>query len=121
MTLHDAALQFSKCVLDDFNESAQSATKEEIEQADGRRGPNSISEKGSCLYAAYGSNGQLLYVGETGKSLKRRFTADGSGSHKNKDWYENMETVKYKKLCPRDKKYRKLLEKALILAGATQA
>ncbi len=119
MTLHDAALQFSKCVLDDFNKSAQTTTKEEIEQADGRRRSNPISEKGSYLYAAYDSNGQLLYVGETGKSLKRRFTADGSGSHKNKDWYENMATVKYKKLCPRDKKYRKLLEKALILAGAT--
>lgn len=122
MTLHDAALQFSKCVLDDFNKSLQSATKEEIEQADGRRGPNPISEKGSYLYAAYDSNGQLLYVGETGESLKSRFTGDGLGAHKNKNWYENMAEVKYKKLCPIDEKnderYRKLLERALILAGA---
>jgi len=128
MTLHDAALQFSKCVLDDFNKSLQSATKEEIEQADGRRGPNPISQKGSCLYAAYGSNGQLLYVGETGESLKDRFINHGSGSHKEKHgyWYKNMATVKYKKLRPSDGKYddkyderyRKLLERALILAGA---
>ena len=122
MTLHDAAREFSKCAWADFNESAQSATKEEIEQADGGRGPNPISQKGSCLYAAYDSNGELLYVGETGESLKDRFINHGSGAHKNKDWYENMAEVKYKKLCPIDEKndvrYRKLLERALILARA---
>ena len=130
MTLHDAALEFSNCVWADFNESPQSTTKEEIEQADGRRDRNNpISQKGSYLYAAYDSDGQLLYVGETEKSLKRRFISDGEGAHKfdkeHQKWYENMETVKYKKLNPSDgeddeeddKRYRKLLERALILAG----
>ena len=109
MTLHSAAIHFSQCVLADFNKSCNSMTMEQIREADG-------SEDGSYIYAAY-ANDCMLYVGETKKSLKRRFFLDGSGAHKCTCWYKKTTTVKYKKLCPDDEKYRKLLERALILAG----
>ena len=114
--LTDRARQFADDVLREFccGDSTQTATKGEIEGA-GQNSPTGAT--GSYVYAAYDSKGVLLYVGETGKSIKRRFRDDGSGAHKHKSWYTAMKTVKYKRLCLNSKYYRKLLERALILAG----
>lgn len=117
--LYEKACQFSRLVLCNFecDGATRTATKQNIEAADGRRKDNPISKKGSYVYAAYDAGGCLLYIGETGVSIKNRFITDGSGSHKEtKIWYEYMETVKYKEIMD-DKNYRKLLERALILAG----
>lgn len=116
MNLCDKACQFSEQVLRDF-EDAEIATKQQIEDADGRIGSNPISERGSYVYAAYDASDRLLYVGETGKSITNRFITDGSGAHKEKSWYQSMANVKFKKLNPNEEEYRKLLEKALIYAG----
>ena len=75
------------------------ATKLEIEQADGRKNKtNIISQNGSIVYVAYADT-TVLYVGESSKSIKRRFISDGNGSHKqaNKHWYEKMTHVKFLK------------------------
>lgn len=72
-------------------------TKEQIENADGRKDRNNpICKNSSCLYLACTDN-SILYVGETSKSIKRRFISDGSGSHKNacKNWYPRMTKVKF--------------------------
>ena len=54
MNLYDKAYQFAKYVLCDFEHGVSTiiATKQEIEDADGRRGRNQISDKGSYVYAA---------------------------------------------------------------------
>ena len=116
MNLYDEACQFAKHAFCDF-EGAEAVTKEEVEAADGRRRSNPISQKGSYVYAAYDASGCLLYVGETEESIKDRFSGHGSGAHNRKCWYGFMESVKFKKLNSGGKDYRKLLEKALILAG----
>ncbi len=73
---------------------------------------------GSFVYVAY-ENNHVLYVGETGKSIKRRFITDASGSHKakNTDWYGRMTRVEYIKLPFEElpTKHRKLLEQAVSI------
>lgn len=113
----DEARHFSARLFCLFSSLAARATKNEIEEADGRSDPdNPVSKQGSYVYAACDGEGELLYIGETGKSIKRRFESDGSGAHNKKDWYLDMEKVRYMEL-PCDEDYRKLLERALILAG----
>lgn len=99
-------------------------TKEEIENADGRRdGSNPICKKGSCLYVAY-SGDQVLYVGETSKSIKRRFISDGSGSHKEAcaGWYEMMSHVQFLAYDEQElpTMYRKFFEQALSIHHTPQ-
>ncbi|NOQ63981.1 MAG: hypothetical protein GQ582_05665 [Methyloprofundus sp.] len=116
MNLHDAE-KFSSQVAQDFDSLCNSATKQEIEDANGKIEPNIISNTGSLLYVAY-ENTTPLYVGETGKSIKRRFISDTSGSHKvkNSDWYARMTHVKFIDLDEDNVPYRKLLEQALSIA-----
>lgn len=101
MELYKEAHKFAKRILCDFEhgESTEQATKQDIENADSRKKKNRISEEGSYVYAAYDNSERLLYVGETGKSIKRRFISDGTGAYKekNKCWYEIMENVRFKK------------------------
>lgn len=94
------------------------ATKEAIEAADGRKNRNNpICRTASCLYVAY-SEDKVLYVGETSKSIKRRFNSDGSGSHREACiWYPTMTHVRY--VAVNDSElpvmYRKLLEQVLAI------
>ena len=95
------------------------ATKAEIENADGRKDRNDpICKTASCLYLAY-SGDQILYVGETSKSIKWRFISDGSGSHKQacSNWYAKMTHVRFIifEVSPHTDRYRKLLEQALSI------
>ena len=80
-------------------------------------GPLSI--KGSYVYAAYDADHCLLYVGQTGESIKTRFRGDGSGAHKNKNscWYKDVKYVEYLKLDADSKECRLWLEHTLIFAG----
>ncbi len=95
------------------------ATKLEVENADGRKDRNNpICKTASCLYLAY-SGDQVLYVGETSKSIKRRFISDGSGSHKEacSGWYETMSHVRFI-ACDEQElptMHRKLFEQALSI------
>jgi len=93
------------------------ATKLEIEQADGRTDKtNIISQNGSIVYVAYADT-TVLYVGESSKSIKRRFISDGNGSHRqaNKHWYDKMTHVEFLKFedTKLPEAYRKLLEQLL--------
>lgn len=94
-------------------------TKDEIENSDGRKNrDNPICKTASCLYIAY-SGDQVLYVGETSKSIKRRFISDGSGSHKVActGWYATMSHVRFF-ACDEQElptAHRKLAEQALSI------
>ena len=119
--LDKEARQFAECVLRNFTETARTVTKDDIQTADARRVSECpISKQGSYVYAAYDANECLLYVGQTGESIKKRFRSHGSGAHFEEDWYK-LETakVRFQRLGPAsaDGYYRKLLERALILAG----
>jgi hypothetical protein len=92
-------------------------TKVEIEDADGREKQSSpICQNGSILYIAYEEE-VVLYVGETSKSIKRRFCSDGSGAHKNRPWYQNMTYVKFVQFTEASlpTKFRKALEQMLAI------
>jgi len=93
------------------------ATKQEILEADGRADrDNDISRCGSCIYIAYAGN-EVLYIGETSKSIKRRFVSDGSGAHQSKGWFPDMTDIKYMIFSENElpEKHRKLLEQALSI------
>lgn len=107
-------------LLDHFKDSCLNATKQEIEDADGRKDrSNRISMKGSVVYVAY-ENENILYVGESSVSVKRRFITDGSGSHKEAcaNWYARMTHVKYihYSIDELPDTYRKLLEQSLSIS-----
>ncbi len=96
-------------------------TKKELEDADGREVKNNlICRKGSILYAAYSDDNICLYVGETSKSIKRRFISDGAGSHKIacQNWYREMTYVKFLifENSELPEKHRKFFEQALAIA-----
>lgn len=94
-------------------------TKSEIENSNGRKNKGDpISRMSSCLYVAY-QNDSVLYVGETSKSIRRRFIGDGSGCHKDKNahWYKLMTKVRFVSFLKTDlpTPYRKFLEQALAI------
>lgn len=96
------------------------ATIQEVEECDGRRDRgNLLCKKASILYIAY-NNEIPLYVGETSKSIKRRFISDGSGCHKkaNSSWFQTITKIKYLVFENDDlpTPHRKLMEQLLIIA-----
>lgn len=109
---------FSKSFFDLFNTKCKKFTKQDIENADGRKLKNKISKTGSILYVVFDNSDKVLYVGETGKSIKRRFISDGHGSHKrkNSNWYNNMEYLLMLCLDNNEVKHRKLLEQSLSVS-----
>lgn len=70
---------------------------------------------GSFIYVAYNHN-IVLYVGETGVHLGARFFGNGSGAHKNKEWFKNITSIRYFKISDVDpsENLRKRLECGLI-------
>lgn len=90
-------------------------SKKCIKDIDGRRNrKHPIIRRGSYVYVVY-EDKLPLYVGETGECIRTRFEGDGSGSYKNKDWYERVTHVIFWELPSCNKNYRKLIEAALIL------
>ncbi|MGF3104083.1 GIY-YIG nuclease family protein [Rossellomorea sp. DUT-2] len=55
------------------------------------------TKKGSFIYLLYDSHDRLLYVGETGTSIKKRLISDGSGAHRstNPELYKQIKYIKY--------------------------
>lgn len=94
-------------------------TKSEIENSNARKNRDDpICETSSCLYVAY-QNDSVLYVGETSKSIRRRFIGDGSGCHRDKNahWYDAMTKVRFVSFSNIElpMPYRKFLEQALAI------
>lgn len=106
-------------LIDKLGNEWDTAIKADIESADGRKKrDNPICRTGSILYVVYSSKNTILYVGETSKSIKRRFISDGSGSHKKAcNWYSKMKEVKFLIFSESELPimHRKLLEQALSI------
>jgi len=107
-----------RALVESLNGKWRIATKEAIESADGRKDrSNAICQTASCVYIAY-SGEVVLYVGETSKSIKRRFISDGTGSHREAcSWYSRMSHVRYVTFNESELPvmHRKLLEQALAI------
>ncbi|MGE4403533.1 MAG: GIY-YIG nuclease family protein [Desulfobulbus sp.] len=89
-----------------------------VEKSDGRsKDSHETCKNGSFIYLLYDINDNLLYVGETGKSIKTRLTGDGSGSHYKKDWYKDVAYIKYYGGNSADlsDKERKIIEESISL------
>jgi hypothetical protein len=102
-----------------FDKNWIEVTKSEIENSNGRKNKDDpVSKTSSCLYVVF-QNDSVLYVGETSKSIRRRFIGDGSGCHKYKNphWYDVMTKVRFISFSNTDlpKPYRKFLEQALAI------
>ena len=92
-----------------------SITKSEIEQADRRRtNRHDAFTTGSFIYVAY-EGSTILYVGETGTSIKKRFTSHGSGAHNRREWYGRISEIRYVKLSNDEfpEPLRKMVEQLL--------
>jgi len=71
-------------------------------------------KENSYIYFLYNDNKGIIYIGETGKSIKRRLFTDGSGAHCNKDWFVNVKKIEYYKNNEMKSNTRKIIERALI-------
>lgn len=71
-------------------------------------------KKGSFVYFLYDSKDKIIYIGESGKSVKRRLYLDGSGAHCTKGWFKDVVKIKYYMNIQMDVYTRKVLERALI-------
>lgn len=92
----------------------------EIKTTHGRRkdAPRAC-KSGSSIYILYSSNNEVLYVGETGKSIKSRCFGDGSGCHSKKAWFSLVSYVMHYTVNSCEtfgKKERKLIEQAVSIA-----
>jgi len=119
MSASSLIINFVHEVVAEFATDWVSITKQDLEIADGRAtNANPACTAGSFIYVAY-ENEHVLYVGETSKSVKRRFIVDGSGSHKEKNpvWYERTTTIKFIKRTLKElpNQERKLLEQAFSI------
>lgn len=74
-------------------------------------------KNGSVLYVLRDQKKRVLYVGESGESVKNRCFLDGSGAHNRKSWFAKVNSVQYYK--PKEgemtKAERVMVEHALIL------
>lgn len=117
----EKTLDSTKKLYKSLEREFKSSKIKEVITSDGRKSDShEAAKKGSYIYLLYDSDDNLLYVGETGVSIRRRLTGDGSGSHqiKNNEMYRKIDTIKYIKtdcengLSPKE---RKVIESALIL------
>ena len=89
-----------------------------MENSDGRKKEgHEACKNGSFLYLLYTADDILIYVGETGESIKTRLTCDGSGSHNKKEWYREVAYIKYYRASNNDfsAPERKILEESFSL------
>lgn len=72
-------------------------------------------KKGSFIYFLFNKNDDVIYIGESGQSVKNRLYTDGNGSHCQKDWFKEVEYVRYYNDKGMDDNTRKIIERALIM------
>lgn len=76
------------------------------------------SKRGSFIYLLYDKNDTLLYIGETGVSIKSRLTGDGTEAHTNKHFFSEVKYVRYLRTVEEktlSKIERKMIEQALSI------
>lgn len=87
-----------------------------IEQTDGRIKPApEYCQSGSFIYYIYDKFNNIIYIGETGTSIKNRLFNHGLGAHKSKDWFKYASYIRYFKDNNMTFDERKLIERVLIL------
>ena len=86
-----------------------------IYTSDGRKnGACECCKNGSYIYFLFDDLDRIIYIGESGKSVKHRLFTDGSGSHCQKSWFCDIEYLKYYKNDKMESNIRKLVERSLI-------
>lgn len=108
--------KISKCLVKKYEPNLIKVNINIIKTGDGRKkNAHETCKNGFFLYLFYDNNDKLLYVGETGDSIKKRIKGHGSGAHNKKIWYNNISYVKYLKDDKLNLYERKLLESAFII------
>lgn len=114
-------LDYSEKVYRSIENQLQRADRDVIVTADGKlKLGHEGAKKGSFIYLLYDENDVLLYVGETGTTIKKRLKADGSGAHyvTNRTMYDETSYIKYLKTTKGDAlspMERKMIEQALTI------
>lgn len=70
---------------------------------------------GSYIYLLLNEYDEVIYVGETGESIIHRLYGDGSGSHCNKEWFNEVKKVRYYRNEAMDWMLRLAIESLLVL------
>lgn len=89
---------------------------EKIKNTNGnRKDAPRCNKTGSYIYFLYNDLNEIIYIGESGVSVKNRIYGDGTGAHCKKEWFYQVDKLKYYIDKSNYCNYRKLLERALIL------
>ncbi|MGY0372307.1 GIY-YIG nuclease family protein [Clostridium sp. JNZ J1-5] len=113
--LNNLVNMFTNDIAELVTDSLKDERIETILNTDGRlKGASECCKKGSFIYFLYDKNNEIIYIGESGQTIKNRLYTDGSGSHCNKEWFNEVKSLKYYKNNEMDFNSRKLIERALI-------
>lgn len=115
--IKDDLYTYAKNIYKNLESQLKKVDKNLLINSDGRKkNGHEGTKKGSFIYLLYDQNDLLLYVGETGTTIKNRLKADGDGSHfkKSPEMYNEVSYVKYIKgtFSPME---RKMIEQALTI------
>ena len=115
----DDVLKLTTQFVNDIDEIIKKNLKkeelDEIKKSDGReKNSPECCKKSSSIYFLYNDKEEIIYIGETGASVKHRLFTDGSGSHDKKGWISKVRKLRYYKNDEMDPNSRKTIERALI-------
>lgn len=109
-------VKFTNNICNEIEKNLLKIDINEMKISDGRQtGAPICCKSGSFIYYAYDKSDNIIYIGESGESVKTRFFGDGDGSHCKKEWFNEVSYVKYYKNNSMDHDTRKLIERVLIL------
>ena len=116
--IHEMNSYVNEFIKETSNFIEKSLIKEDINlirKSDGRKkGSCECCKHGSYIYFLFDDLDKIIYIGESGQSVKHRLFTDGTGSHCGKYWFSDVKYLKYYKDDDMGSNVRKLLERVLI-------
>ncbi len=119
--IKNAVYNHSKDVYKSIESLLKRADRDDIANANGAlKLGHEGAKKGSFIYLLFDENDYLLYVGETGTSIKKRLIGDGGGAHifNNRLMYDETRYIKYLRTDKKDTlspMERKMIEQAITI------
>ncbi|MCR3758459.1 hypothetical protein KYB31_05545 [Clostridium felsineum] len=113
--MEDIIMKFENDICESISKNLSEKVEIDLIRKSDARFKNALEccKKGSIIYFLYDCNDRIIYIGESGKSLKHRLFTDGNGSHFKKNWFYKVKYARYYKRNM-DDDTRKLIERALI-------
>jgi len=118
ITLHEVNLCIDKLIEESSDIVEKSLIKENINlirNSDGKiNNLCECCEPGSYIYFLFDDLDNIIYIGESGESIRHSLFTDGNELHYKKNWFCTVKYLKYFKDDKMGANVRKVLERVLI-------